>query len=124
MGAHSADSHAWRQAAGFGSIYLPGKGQRILEWNKPHKRPRPLIDDDDRRLLGECTCPACRLHDCIEDRISGLKGSFEPRSIHNAWVLNQEVCALRTAVQEERVPFLLESRLPTSWLEIVLAFRA
>ena len=121
MGAHSADSQGWRHAAGFGSIFLPGKGQRILEWNRPHKRPRPVIGADDRKLLADCSCPACRNYDDVEDRILRLKSSFEPRSVHNAWVLYQEVAALRTALLENSVPSFLASRLPQEWVKTILA---
>jgi hypothetical protein len=124
MGAHSSDSQGWRHAAGFGSIYLPGKGQRILEWNRPHKRPRPIIDDEDRNLLAACSCPACQDHDDLEGRIRRLKGGFEPRSVHNAWVLYHEVAALRVAVRENRMQSFLASRLPLRWLEIVMASRS
>jgi tRNA-guanine family transglycosylase len=123
MGAHSADSQGWRQAAGFGSVYLPGKGQRILEWNRPYKRPRPIIDEEDRNLLAACSCPVCRDEDDLEGRIRRLKSSFEPRSVHNAWVLHQEVAAMRLALQKNRVQSFLTSRLPQTWLEIVLASR-
>ncbi|WP_354124612.1 hypothetical protein [Bradyrhizobium sp. LA6.10] len=124
MGAHSADSQGWRQAAGFGSIYLPGRAQRILEWNKPTKRPRPVINEQDRVLLAACECPVCRGHDRLEDRITILRSGFEPRSVHNAWVLHQEVCALRSAERKNRVSSFLSSRLPPTWAEIILSYRA
>jgi len=120
LGAHSADSQAWRQAAGFGSIYVPGKGQRILEWTRPHKRPRPIVDVDDRRLLAACTCPACRRYRTRDLRIRQLKDGFEARSIHNAWVLREEVNALRDAARVGNLKSFLEGRLPKTWLEIVL----
>jgi tRNA-guanine family transglycosylase len=120
MGAHSVDSQGWRHAAGFGSIYLPGKAQRILQWDRPTKRPRPIIDEDDRAMLAACSCPACRNCDKLDDRILLLKSSFEPRSIHNAWVLHQEVAALRSAWRSNRIPAFLLSRLPPSWADVIL----
>lgn len=119
MGAHSADSQGWRQAAGFGSIYLPGKGQRILEWNRPDPRPRPIIDDDDRQLLQRCICPFCRNHIRIESRVRLMSKSFEARSIHNAWILRQEVTEFRSAVSRKREATFLEGRLPRSWLRVL-----
>ena len=45
LGADSADSIGWRQAAGFGSIFLPMKSQRIVVWSAKTKQPRKLLDD-------------------------------------------------------------------------------
>jgi tRNA-guanine family transglycosylase len=122
MGAHSADSQGWRQAAGFGSIYLPGRGQRILQWTRPTNPPRPIIDESDHQLLEACMCPACREHEHPARRIRILKRHFEARSIHNAWVLTKEVSAFRVAAQEGALAPFLRSRLPKTWLEIVRFF--
>jgi tRNA-guanine family transglycosylase len=124
MGAQSADSQGWRHAAGFGSIYLPGKAQRILQWERPTKRPRPIIDEEDRTLLAACACPACQKRDKLEDRIRLLGSSFEPRSVHNAWVLNQEITAFRSALRNNRVASFLSSRLPPSWAEVILGYHS
>jgi tRNA-guanine family transglycosylase len=121
MGAHSADSQGWRQAAGFGSIFLPGKGQRILEWNKATRRPRPLVDEEDRHLLAACRCPACIGLGSPDERIQLLKSGFEPRSIHNAWVLYHEVAGIRLALREGRLATFLAGRLPQHWFDIVLS---
>jgi len=44
LGADSADSIGWRQAAGFGSIFLPLKSQRAVKWNNAGPPPRKPLD--------------------------------------------------------------------------------
>lgn len=123
MGADSADSQGWRQAATFGSIYVPGKAQRILEWKHDHTQPRPLIDRDDRKFLGACPCPSCRRFPTAAKRIAELKRSFEPRAMHNAWVLRNEIKLYRAAKSEAALRRLLASRLPKSLYDVTIAAR-
>lgn len=123
MGADSADSQGWRQAAGFGSIYLPGRGQRILEWSRPGKQPRPIVDAGDLELLSVCRCPVCRRSPDIGQRIAVLKQNFEPRAVHNAWVLQDEVRLFRRARSERAVRSLLESRLPKALFDVTVHMR-
>ncbi len=94
--------------------------QRILEWNKPTQRPRPLIEDEDRQLLAACTCPVCFNLESLDERILRLKSGFEPRSIHNAWVLYHEVAGIRLALRQDNLAMFLARRLPQYWLDIVL----
>ena len=117
-GATSADSHSWRQAAGFGSIFLPAKGQRILQWTRSSRQPRPIIDDDDRNDIANCLCPYCDQR-TLENRIEQLTHDFEARSIHNLWTLAEEVKLFRSALQQDRHNQFLESRLSRASLQLI-----
>ena len=94
-----------------------------MEWVRLNKQPRPIVDDEDRGLIAACHCPVCRLDDNPEARIQRLKAGFEARSIHNAWILDGEVAAFRTAAQDGCLHSFLQGRLPKTWLEIVVQNR-
>jgi tRNA-guanine family transglycosylase len=120
LGAQSADSIGWRQAAGFGSIYIPGKSQRLLSWKMESKRPRPLISEADRYLLAKCECPVCRTIPQLQQRLRRLNTGFEPRSLHNLWVLRNEVIALAASRRENQEVEFLSRRLSDAWMSVVL----
>ena len=86
FGADSADSIGWRQAAGFGSIFLPLKSQRVVKWNSKGRAPRRQLDDADIAQLEVCVCPVCAPANSASMRILQLQKDFYNRSIHNAWV--------------------------------------
>jgi queuine/archaeosine tRNA-ribosyltransferase len=86
LGADSGDSIGWRQAAGYGSIFLPLKSQRVVKWNEDKKPPRRLLDDDDFVLIEKCRCPTCR-GKSLSQRLDAFRRHFYERSIHNAWTL-------------------------------------
>jgi hypothetical protein len=86
LGGHSGDSIGWRQAAGFGSIFLPMRSQRVVRWTPEKKPPRKLLDETDLATLERCNCPIC-LHAGRGERVSILQKHFHGRSIHNAWTL-------------------------------------
>jgi queuine/archaeosine tRNA-ribosyltransferase len=86
FGADSADSIGWRQAAGFGSIFLPMKSQRAVTWNGEKRPPRKVLDASDLIQIANCNCPVCRDH-TIEKRIDAFRRHFYSRSIHNAWTI-------------------------------------
>lgn len=90
LGADSADSIGWRQAAGFGSIFLPLKSQRTIRWNESKKVPRKQLDDSDIAQLERCECPICRSTGSIEAQLSLLRNDFHNRSIHNAWTITHQ----------------------------------
>jgi queuine/archaeosine tRNA-ribosyltransferase len=87
FGADSADSIGWRQAAGFGSIFLPMKSQRIVAWSGDTKQPRRLLDDSDLEQISACCCPICRTKSSTSYRVAAFKKGFHNRAIHNAWTL-------------------------------------
>jgi queuine/archaeosine tRNA-ribosyltransferase len=87
FGADSADSIGWRQAAGFGSIFLPMKSQRIVAWPGDTKRPRRLLDDSDLEQIGACDCPICRTKSSNSQKLAAFRKGFHNRAIHNAWIL-------------------------------------
>jgi tRNA-guanine family transglycosylase len=91
LGADSADSIGWRQAAGFGSIFLPLRSQRIIRWNASSRLPRRLLDSDDIEQLNLCRCPVCREHRSIKSKLSALERTFRTRSIHNAWTIIHQI---------------------------------
>ena len=86
FGADSGDSIGWRQAAGYGSVFLPLKSQRVVTWNENKKPPRRLLDDSDLAQIEKCLCPICR-DKSVSQRLDALRGHFYERSIHNAWTL-------------------------------------
>ena len=90
FGGDSADSIGWRQAAGFGSIFLPLKSQRAITWNEVKGPPRRTLDRDDLAALQACLCPVCRSAKTVRARIAKLKRDFHNRSIHNAWVVSNQ----------------------------------
>jgi queuine/archaeosine tRNA-ribosyltransferase len=90
FGADSADSIGWRQAAGFGSIFLPLKSQRTIKWNESKKAPRKLLDDDDLAQLQRCECPICRSTKSVDAQLLDLRSDFYNRSIHNAWTITHQ----------------------------------
>jgi tRNA-guanine family transglycosylase len=124
LGAQSADSIGWRQAAGFGSIYLPGQNQRLLSWKSKSVQPRPLIDAADRALLAECNCPVCRPIELLQYRIRRLNGGFTQRSLHNLWVLGREIDSLIAAQKGRREMEFLSTRLSAPWLATISESRA
>jgi queuine/archaeosine tRNA-ribosyltransferase len=87
FGADSADSIGWRQAAGFGSVFLPLKSQRLVSWNRTSRPPRKMLDEADLEQLRECACPICGRRPSLSARLSALRQGFHNRAIHNAWTL-------------------------------------
>ena len=86
LGADSGDSIGWRQAAGYGSIFLPLKSQRVVKWNRGKNPPRKLLDESDLAQIEKCRCPVCR-GKSVGHRLDAFRGHFYDRSIHNAWTL-------------------------------------
>jgi queuine/archaeosine tRNA-ribosyltransferase len=67
FGADSADSIGWRQAAGYGSIFLPLQSQRVVRWNKEAGPPRKVLSVEDLQVLRGCDCPICRSVPTVEE---------------------------------------------------------
>jgi hypothetical protein len=110
LGADSGDSIGWRQAAGFGSIFLPFESQRVVKWNSLSGPPRKTLSKSDLLQLHLCRCPICLTKPEIKTRLQGFKRSFYDRSIHNAWtVANQSAfwprgrSLLRVEIQQGRL---------------------
>jgi tRNA-guanine family transglycosylase len=90
-GADSTDSIAWRRAAGFGTIYLPGTGERFLgPRDRKRAKSRPTLNDNEIELLAACACPACSECSRIDKRVTHLSNSYIARAAHNASVILQE----------------------------------
>jgi hypothetical protein len=87
FGADSADSIGWRQAAGFGSVFLPMKSQRLVVWDRGSRPPRKMLDDADLEQLSDCSCPICGCRPSLSSRLRALRSGFHNRAIHNAWTL-------------------------------------
>lgn len=92
LGADSADSIGWRHAAGFGSVFLPLKSQRIIAPRGSERAIRKVLDRTDAADLMQCECPVCKRSATLRGRIGFLKKSFHDRSIHNAWVSANQPC--------------------------------
>jgi len=86
LGAHSGDSIGWRQAAGFGSIFLPLRSQRVVRWNLDNSPPRKVLDESDMAALELCRCPIC-VNASHDERLRIFHRHFHSRSVHNAWTL-------------------------------------
>ncbi len=95
-GASSVDSIGWRRAAGFGTIFLAGRGERFVE-HLPRARPRSriVLRGDDLEALARCTCPPCREARDVDARIAILASHYMPRAAHNAWTLHTEATKLK-----------------------------
>lgn len=90
-GADSTDSLAWRRAAGFGTIYLPGTSERfLLPRNRQRENSRLTVNADELQLLEACRCPACIEWPDLKRRIKGLANSYLARAAHNASVVLSE----------------------------------
>ena len=96
-GADLTDLLAWRRAAGFGTIFLPGTSERFV---RPRDRllagSRPTINAKEIELLAQCICPACIEWKHVEKRIADLAELYLARAAHNAFVILQEA---KTAVK-------------------------
>jgi queuine/archaeosine tRNA-ribosyltransferase len=90
LGADSGDSIGWRQAAGFGSVFLPLKTQRAVIWNRSKGPPRKTLDESDLAQIDLCRCPSCILADSTSQRVALMKRSFYFRAIHNAWTITNQ----------------------------------
>jgi tRNA-guanine family transglycosylase len=113
-GADSVDSIGWRQAAGFGSVYIPGRHRRLLTHRERDTPCRPFVDRQELEILRSCPCPACR--HAPQSNISALANHFKPRAAHNIWVLYSEIAAYLEARRESRGSAYLASRLSDAWL--------
>jgi 7-cyano-7-deazaguanine tRNA-ribosyltransferase len=103
-GADSTDSLAWRRAAGFGTIFLPGTSERFLS---PRERKRatsrPTLNAHERELLAGCTCPACAELPQLSKRIAELSNSYLARAAHNAFIILQEAKTVLSSRKQNRV---------------------
>ncbi|MCK1491291.1 hypothetical protein IVB14_12910 [Bradyrhizobium sp. 180] len=90
LGANSADSIGWRQAAGFGSVFLPLKSQRIVLPGAASRGVRKVLGREDVIDVMRCECPICTENHTFRGRISLFRKSFHNRSIHNAWVIGNQ----------------------------------
>ena len=87
-GADSTDSLAWRRAAGFGTVYLPGTSERfLLPRNRQRESSRRTVSRKELQLLEACVCPACAEWSDLADRVAGLSNSYLARAAHNAFVV-------------------------------------
>jgi tRNA-guanine family transglycosylase len=119
IGAHSVDSIGWRQAAGFGSVFIPGRHRRLLTHREREKPCRPYASRDDIDLLAACGCPACRTGEARGENIARLANHFKPRAAHNIWVLYSEVAEYLRARQNRLGTDFLSSRLSDAWLSVL-----
>ncbi|MBB4376479.1 hypothetical protein [Bradyrhizobium sp. SBR1B] len=90
LGADSADSIGWRQAAGYGSVFLPLKSQRIVSPGADMRAVRKILGRTDAADVMRCGCPICTKSATFRGRIALFKKSFHNRSIHNAWVIGNQ----------------------------------
>ena len=121
LGASSVDSISWRQAAGHGIVFIPGRAQRLLT-NKPSKRPsRPTVSDIDKDILLQCRCPVCVGARERGNAIDELAGSYLPRALHNIYVLNKEVSDMVSARKDGRCEEFLSKRLSQAWCDVVFS---
>jgi len=121
-GADSVDSTSWRTKAAFGAIQLPGTGDRYITQRERHKR-YPDLSKEEREILDECDCPACR-----KEGLEGLRRSFKLRALHNAWVHQKEVEKARKMIKsgeyEEYVKRVLKrSKLFSKALKVADRYR-
>jgi queuine/archaeosine tRNA-ribosyltransferase len=119
IGAHSVDSIGWRQAAGFGSVFIPGRHRRLLTHRQRETPCRPYANQEDIDLLAACACPECRHTGCTGANISLLTNHFKPRAAHNIWVLYSEAAAYLTAHRAGRGAEFLAARLSDAWLTVL-----
>jgi tRNA-guanine family transglycosylase len=119
LGAGSVDSIGWRQAAGFGSVYIPGRHRRLLTLRNRENPCRPFANEEDIEILGQCLCPECRISKKHERRIERLASHYKPRAVHNIWVLYSEIAGYLRACQNSTDAAFLSSRLSEAWMEAI-----
>ncbi len=113
LGADSVDSVAWRIAAGFGTVFTPGRGERFVEVRARRRATsRPFLSLED---IAACRCPICAGMTSA-NRVAALATGYRARAAHNAWVLLEEAAAFAGAKASHRLAEHLETRLPPSWL--------
>lgn len=118
-GANSVDSIGWRQAAGFGSVFIPGRHRRLLTERHRDAPCRPFADAEDLEILARCNCPVCREAKQPGGNLSVLRGHFKPRAIHNIWVLYNEVAGLFVSKRRGEEQRYLSDRLSAAWLSVL-----
>jgi queuine/archaeosine tRNA-ribosyltransferase len=118
-GANSVDSIGWRQAAGYGSVFIPGSYRRLLTDRHRDSPCRPFVSEEDLGLLARCRCPACRSSGQRFDNVARLRASFHPRAIHNIWVLYGEVAGYLIARRNGCDHAYLTQRLSEAWLSVL-----
>ena len=118
LGVSSVDSIGWRQAAGFGSVYIPGRHRRLLTMRQRENPCRPFASNEDIELIARCRCPECRLSKDRKERMHRLASHYKPRAVHNIWVLYSEIAAYLRARLNKRQGFL-SSRLSEAWLDAI-----
>jgi tRNA-guanine family transglycosylase len=111
LGADSVDSLAWRRAAGYGTIFLPGCAERIVSLRKRQHLSRPVLSTRDLLLLKACVCPICSRYSGLKGRLGALGQSYVSRAVHNVWTLVTEEAALRTAKATGSLDAFLRSRI-------------
>lgn len=113
LGANSVDSIGWRRAAGFGTVFIAGRGERFVE-NRFRSRAssRPFLSQGE---IATCQCPVCTEFSPA-DRLIALSSNYRERAAHNAWVLLEEAKLFSAAKKQNRLAEHLESRLPQSWI--------
>jgi queuine/archaeosine tRNA-ribosyltransferase len=122
LGAASADSIGWRHAAGFGSIFLPLKSQRLISWEFENRPPRRLLDSEDLTQLEMCGCPVCNSNISIKSKLNAFRVSFHNRSIHNAWtVANQS--AFWPTTRSGLISLIADGKLGRGWAKAVSLFK-
>ena len=87
LGMDSVDSSGWRNRAARGIVQLEGCGDRLVaELGKWRGR---RMNEDERKLLSKCQCPAC-----LEFGMAGLEergiDGFSKRAAHNLSTLLNE----------------------------------
>jgi len=86
LGADSIDSIGWRLKAAYGTIQLPGVGDRHV---KSRNNGRPSLNEKEKLLLAQCECPVC-YNKNLDERLDTLDGLFQSRAMHNAWLFKKE----------------------------------
>jgi queuine/archaeosine tRNA-ribosyltransferase len=104
------DSLAWRRAAGYGTIFLPGCGERTISTKARRRFSRPVLSDSERTILRSCSCPVCRASSGPDGQLAVLSESYIARSVHNVWTLLAEQEELRLAQVNGTVPAFLRAR--------------
>jgi queuine/archaeosine tRNA-ribosyltransferase len=90
LGADPGDSIGWRQAAGFGSIFLPLQSQRAVRWNRKNGAPRKTLSEADLSQLQRCGCSICMENPMIGAKVKAFRRGFYERAIHNAWTISNQ----------------------------------
>jgi queuine/archaeosine tRNA-ribosyltransferase len=96
-GFDSIDSMGYRLKAGFGRIQLSGVPDRFVKHSTAGRR---CLDEDEKLILNECSCPTCDGLS-LDEQMDILHNDYKARCIHNANLFLDEEWKFKTYLDHD-----------------------